>query len=261
MMCGGGIHEISMVEVIESFAALMFTPISGSVWWFITAYCLLMVLSPFVNSFLQKLNQKGFLVTLLFIYLFWYTLGNIHSNVYDLEIAIFYYVLGAYFRKYPLRNRQITLFIISVFMIIACGYLHMFESRLMAIDEISSMALVERKLISMALIILRPIIVLCIFSIFQNAHIAVNKYINFLGQHTLGVYLFHFAPFTRVLIFVRIVDNTIMESNWFYVYLLIIPFIIFSVGIALDVVKDIIYEKLNPYLDKELRILSSRLTV
>lgn len=56
----GGMAPLYVVKNIGKFAMkAVFTPITGNVWWFVTSYIIIMLLSPFINRYLNKLNKKG----------------------------------------------------------------------------------------------------------------------------------------------------------------------------------------------------------
>ena len=87
---------------VETF--LYALPISTRLWWFLTDYFIILLLSPFINEGINKIDKKiyGFLLlSLIFInsiglYITRYSLG---SNLLSLLIL---YLLGRYMNKYNL---------------------------------------------------------------------------------------------------------------------------------------------------------------
>lgn len=78
-------------------------PITSGSWWFIQTYIILFLFIPVINGFLEKLNLKSFIAVLCLIWVFWLlpkTIGFWYSN---LQMAIFFYILGAGLKKSNLK--------------------------------------------------------------------------------------------------------------------------------------------------------------
>lgn len=78
-------------------------PISSNRWWFFTAYFYLLLLSPFLNSGVEKLEKSTYqkLLVLYFISFFGLIQWGLGSRFVDLHLFIFIYLLGRYIKKYP----------------------------------------------------------------------------------------------------------------------------------------------------------------
>lgn len=95
--------------------------------WFITAYLLLLIVSPIVSKMISKLNQTGYrcIVLLLFLLIsvfptfsFQYRLQTkIEPGV--IALFVFLYILGGYIRKYDIKIKSYLAFIIYVIVSIA----------------------------------------------------------------------------------------------------------------------------------------------
>jgi len=87
-------------DMLLNTAQLILVPVTGSVWWFVTAYIVMMLIAPFYNRYLERLNRRGMLLWIGFVLLFGYALGNLGSNFHDLEKAVLFYTMGVYYRDY-----------------------------------------------------------------------------------------------------------------------------------------------------------------
>lgn len=89
----------------RGFLYTVFLPFSHSKWWFITCYVVLFLLSPILNSAIQKLDHRKFVLsvvvlTVLNVYLgFYWHVYNI--NGYTVAQFVYIYFIGAFLRKYP----------------------------------------------------------------------------------------------------------------------------------------------------------------
>ena len=93
-------HNFSqMNNITKTIVQYLFAPASSGIWWFITAYIILVLISPFVNKCVSHLNQKGFIMLIAIVWFFLYGLG-ILGDFYSLYKAVFFYILGGYSRKY-----------------------------------------------------------------------------------------------------------------------------------------------------------------
>lgn len=68
-------------------------PISACDWWFMAQYLYLMLLSPFLNAGIEKLNKRQATILVGILYLSWFRCTSV--------LLLFIYILGRYFRKYP----------------------------------------------------------------------------------------------------------------------------------------------------------------
>lgn len=231
---GGGTIHISVSNAIEDCASLILTPVSGGVWWYITAYALLMIMAPSLNGVFNRLNKEQFVVIVALMYIFLYLFGEISSYLHDVEIAIFYYTVGVYCRRYAKPTHRILYLMIIIIGICVCGLLQMMVSNKMLCN--GSIDILQRRLASMLLVSIRPTICVSLFMLLNNIQIRANQTINFLAKHTLGVYLFHMAPFIRYVIFNQLVDEMMVYNSKLYLlWLLMIPMIIFCIGVVVDI--------------------------
>lgn len=97
-------------------------PIMSNQYWFFTYYFVLMLLSPFINKFINSLEQKDFkifLFVLLFIFMVIPTLNIFgdtldSNNGYSITWFIVLYCVGAYIRRFPLPKKPYGIFYIAI---------------------------------------------------------------------------------------------------------------------------------------------------
>ena len=97
-------------------------PFSACDWWFMAQYLFLMLLSPFINAGMEKLDRKQATILVVVLYLSWFRCTSV--------LLLFIYILGRYFRKYPcifLEKNAGKIFITSVAVFFALNYYLMNE--------------------------------------------------------------------------------------------------------------------------------------
>ena len=97
-------------------------PISACDWWFMAQYLFLMLLSPFLNAGMEKLNKRQATILVGVLYLSWFRCTSV--------LLLFIYILGRYLRKYPctfIENNAGKIFVTSVAVFFALNYYLMNE--------------------------------------------------------------------------------------------------------------------------------------
>jgi len=97
-------------------------PISACDWWFMAQYLFLMLLSPFLNAGMEKLDKRQATILVGVLYLSWFRCTSV--------LLLFVYILGRYFRKYPcvqIERNAGKIFITSVVVFFALNYYLMNE--------------------------------------------------------------------------------------------------------------------------------------
>lgn len=179
-------------------------PISSGVYWYITSYVLLYLISPLLNNAIISMdkNELRRVIIYLFIafsifptFLFWSR--SFLSMGRDLNWFIFLYLVGGYIRKYNIscKNKKLLfIFIISIFLMIISLVL------IGAITHLIFGRVKEQDL----MLCFNSIFSLCasisVFLIFLNIRInnmIFSRIVNSISKLVIGVYLFHENPFFR----------------------------------------------------------------
>ena len=173
-------------------------PVSSARWWFVTAYCLLIITVPYINLFLEKLNKSGFKFLIFITWFFWYSADSFLGVDIGLIPAFFFYILGAYFRLYSSQNKNILLNLflaLSLWGLISIYYFHFG----FAVEENSKKQEIVKLLFSFFKnSFLIPICAWNFFSFFSSIKLKYNKFINTIAATTFGVYLIHVSSVKTV---------------------------------------------------------------
>lgn len=87
-------------DMLYSIFNSILIPISSGVYWFVTVYVLLQILSPSLNKFINVLNEKGQILVLSFLLVFEYIIPEFGGGEYFLiQRGVFFYFIGAIIRK------------------------------------------------------------------------------------------------------------------------------------------------------------------
>nr|WP_298006681.1 acyltransferase [uncultured Flavobacterium sp.] len=238
-LTGAYVYE-SRSDLILLFLRTITVPLTGSLWWFVTAYVALILFSKTINSFMTSLNKKGYIFILLLIGIFGLILGELGSTLHDLEKAIFYYLLGGYFKLYstPLKKKNVFSSIAIITLLLLNGVLY--YNVYIFFDIV-----ILRKLFSMMCILVEPILVAMIFYLFVNLKIGTNAFINKIASFTFGIYLFHEAPYTRELIWNQLVraDKYCGGGVQFLTYSIAVVSVVFTVGMIIDFLRQKLVDK------------------
>ena len=188
------LQVIALILKIGSLGRMVrsFLPIASGSWWYVSSYILLMLCSPAINEYFNKLNRKQKKVTIAFVWLFLYTIPYLFSvQYYSLERGALFYLLGAYIRTEididkvrTLKPQLLTTFILIWITYVPVGYVYYSggnNSRLFSA-------------IGDSVVFNGVIIVGCavsLFLIFVSANPYSNKPINIIAKSTFGIYLLH----------------------------------------------------------------------
>ena len=97
-------------------------PIMSNQYWFFTCYFVLMVIAPFLNRFINTMDQKAFKKCLLIILILFVIVPSINifgdsfdtSKGYSAVWFIVLYLVAAYLRRYPLPKKPYGVFYVAI---------------------------------------------------------------------------------------------------------------------------------------------------
>lgn len=235
-----------LIEAIYAFFPILF-----SHYWFVTAYIILMILSPFLNKFifsLDKYNYQKFLGCLIVIFVV--LLGgipNILKNMSQgrlLGVFIMYFIAG-YIRRFCCielgdsgKHLKIAFFFYFLLFTICYGFTYLGII-------LNSKTILDNRYFYRALN--SPIVVvICIelFMFFLKLNIKYNKGINRIAGCTFGVYLLHSN---------RLVDTYLanlfpiyQESNTYlvFIYSVVSVVMIYAVCSIIDYIRKKLIERI-----------------
>ena len=229
-------------DFILLFLQTICVPVTGSLWWFVTAYIVLILFSKNINCFVSFLNENGYLVVIVLVGVFGLLFGELGSSFHDLEKAIFFYLIGGFFRLYIEKKRKLNLALsgVLVFLLVVINGGLYYNVCIHANDTIL------RKLFSMLCIVIEPFLVSTLFYLFLNFKIRTNTLINRMASFTFGIYLFHEAPYTRRLLWNRVFCADKYYSaggGLFLIYSIIVVISVFVLGMTIDYIRQKFVEK------------------
>jgi hypothetical protein len=222
------IPDLLMKDAINAIIKGLFIPASGGIWWFVTTYIFLNLLTPVINRFINSLNKRSMSIFLVFFWGVWYTVASMDADYAKLQSAIFFYLVGGYIKMYhqgASRKKCIISLIISFISIACYGCFSFVASNSLngMNDGIVKLAMDKAVgLIDTALFV--PIVSVSLFVAFKNMNIKANKKINCLGASTFGVYLLSDSPITRSLFWNKLfrIDSIYLSAKWYW-------FVIYSI--------------------------------
>lgn len=224
---------ISQEAIFKNMLSYVLLPQMSGVWWFVTAYIMLILFLPILYNVEIKLNKKGWICFIGCSWFFFYALsGYLYTKQYDLQIAITYFLIGAYIKKYCKNERSNKLYNILFLVIAWTGYSY----------GIYLTSGGTNTLIPLSIIRLWPVIKyifitlgsISLFLMFKQLKICSGM-INYISATTFGVYLLHDNIFARQWIWNGILNIPEMyKENYFAIKVLLWTGIVFGVCAVLD---------------------------
>ena len=229
-------------------------------YWFLSNYIVLYFLSPYINKFInnstQKEHKRLLLIMLILFSMIPYLTGNKESglifsnNGYTLYNFTFLYIIGAYFRLYPLKNSyhfkkmstkkyRIVLILICFCSMLTNYFLYKTSFDLSKIsnsfNEVFENFIIESTNYENPFIILQAV---SFFLFFETLNIKNSKIINRIASTTLGIYMIHDNTLIRGNIYRWLkINNGPIYSTSFIFYILLSAIIIFAVCMIIDFIR------------------------
>lgn len=185
----------------------MCLPITFSVYWFMTAYCILYLVSPYINKLFNNLKKKeveklliimgilscGIVITLL----------HVNRGINNLFVFVFLYILGAYISTYYKEKKFKYSLVVAII-----SYLLIFATQL--IFEVKFTNYMDHfiSLYSLPTIMCSVMLVLH----FKDINIQSTA-INIIASATFGVYLIHENTYVRPFLWEKILKNSLFYNK------------------------------------------------
>lgn len=200
---GFGYHY-SLSELLVVFLPTLFYE-----YWFLTAYLIILLLSPFINAMLSVLSQKQHLQLIFTTFIMWIVIRTLTTSEVlgtTVPFAFTIYTIGAYFRKYPQNwfskpSHRIFLTVSSfALLFLASLALSILSLKFPVLAGKYAFLYDKNSLFS----------VTCgigLFSIFLYRKPFYSKWINVISGCTFGVYLIHENPIFQIFIWKQFLNN------------------------------------------------------
>ena len=232
--------ELNNKDVIKYIINSVFIPFISGDYWFISAYVILVLVSPIVNEYIIKLNKKSLLFLLFLFWLLGYVVSGITNVKYfELQKAIFFYLAGAYLRlfgKNKMKSRKgyafisVAMWIIIVLLYLLKEYIGVNNAKIYNVSSVIINMIINYTIV--------PLIAICIFVYFESLELKYNKTLNYIAGTTLGIYLIHESLIGRNFIWYNLLKVDVMfEKTLFPFYALIDIVIVFVVCSIIDMVR------------------------
>ena len=231
---------------------LCLNPVTGNNWWFATAYLILIILAPVLNQLIEDISSKKMIYLIMLIWFIWYVLGYVlQINLYGIERAIWFYLIGAYICLHHSENsKKRTLLYLLTF--VGSFLLYAFVTYLIAsaIGENMTNGILAKKMIQDLLKCVRstvfaPACAVSLFMLFKQWELKENASINKIAGTMFGVYLWHECPLNRELLWEGVlkVDSFQYSSVLMPVYCIGTVALIFLIGMGLDLLRQRVFER------------------
>lgn len=165
---------------------LYFFPISSSLWWFLSCYIMILVLSPIINQGVTSINRPSFSIVLLILIIYHSITRFISVHSFNAGMDFLWmltvYLIGRYLGIYRIqlaRMQSLGLWCFSVAVVYCIGLYEIYSGH----NWVSWFILGYNDI----LILTSAIAILCFTLTFKAR---VIPFINLLGRHCLAIYLF-----------------------------------------------------------------------
>lgn len=229
---------------IKSLITFLF-PIIFNKYWFITAYVVMFLLSPYINRGLMTLSKKEYQNLILLLLVIWCFIPTFSNQLYSgfnwtQQIwMIVTYIFGAYIRLYPPKLKSITILVcLSIVLLLGSVIVISIIARF-----IYSKATPYITYFCWSNSILAVFCTFMLFIFFVNLKISHNNMINRLGTSALSVYLFHENQLLSPILWQKLIGKLDTTKNYI-ITLIITIIIIYFIGFLLHNVFEFLYVKL-----------------
>ncbi|MBQ8044625.1 MAG: acyltransferase [Clostridia bacterium] len=248
LMAALGYYDFSIVTILSCFV-----PTLTGRYWFFTIYVGLYLLSPFLNVAINAMSKSQMfklIVMLLALFSLWTTLpffsGMNVNGGWSIAWFIVLYFVAAYLRlhyipNYKIKNKLLALILLSFILPASKVIIDIFEKNGFPLfNGYSTMFYKYDSIFVVALTI-------CVFVIFINIRINPKGFGNLIlkiSPCTFGVYLIHHHAKVYPVMW-SLIDGARYLDDWFFpVYMTIVVLAIFSVCIAVDKARELLFRGL-----------------
>lgn len=232
-------EKYTTVEIIKSFF-----PIITGEYWFVTTYVALLVLSPFLNIWINNLEKKKFekLLFSLFVLLsLWSNLVPIMEQLdntggKNIIWFMFLYLIGGYFKRYPFSIKPYSclgLYFITVGILL---FSKLLLTKLLILFFNSTKGATQLFNYNSFIVLFASVF---LFVCFQNINFkSKSKNLSLISKATFSVYLIHDNPAIRNILYTNILFVQKFLNNIFFPIIFIsFVILIFVACICIDIIR------------------------
>ena len=239
---------ISIRELVKCFIGFAYDS-----YWFVTAYLVMMLLSPLLNLFVRMLSDsqlRKVVFLLFFVFLLWECLLWA-SPVNTIELFLFIYLLAAYMKrkkKDRWNNNRMKIFLTMII-----GTL-LFSCLVAALPESLRTSKIVKYIYITLLAKFSPVMLFIAITLFYMVSDwkIKSKYINAIGARTFSVYLIHENSFVypKLLWGGACIAMDYFDKMWYPIWAVAVIGGIFVTCIVIDAVMQYLYKWISAMLCK-----------
>jgi hypothetical protein len=252
ILFGFGYHQSGGVTMYNIFKSV-FGAVSSGVYWFVSVYVMIMIVSPIINKFLLQYDTKGQILVLIILFVFEYVAPEFGAaDYFTIQRGMMFYSLGAIIRVNKEKIR-----VDKRLLLVGCGFgwilymvLNLCSANIVIVSErTGALKLMGRVITAVDTDIFVPLVAISLFLIVMQTDIGVDDKINFIAKTTFGIYLIHDSVMLRTFIWDDVLKVAACQykSNWFFLLMLVSIAGVFIVCALIDSLR-IIY--IEPYMLK-----------
>lgn len=207
-------------------------------YWFIWSYFLLIIISPFLNKYINRCNNKWLIISTFTIWLF-----SLYTDIFRLPLFIVLYMFGnllrrLYDEKSKLMSHKRISYLLAYF---ACALIITLSTYFLIVEK----GYIHPQLIDsvFAWNYINPIIILeaiCLFVFVKSFNFQNNK-INFVAKSVLAIYLIHQHPdFRDYYYFLTDIFYT-LPHILHYLMLILLFTLVLGITVTIDQIRMISY--------------------
>ena len=243
----------SVGHILDIPKATLLFPIASNAYWFMSAYVLIYLLSPYYNKLIKSLSKKSFQKFIFVNLLIWAVIPSILGlhfgdsesfSLYNRFIWLtFIYFVGGYIRKYNIKffNSKKNCIILScstlLLMMLSIVFLYIVKVNL-KLDNLEIAYLWTPNNIFMF------ILSISVFMLFKNINIGNNFIVNKISSATLGIYLLHDGALAIYIWYNIFKSNVFIYSKIWFIYAIGSTLAIFLIGMLIDWIRQFIEKKI-----------------
>lgn len=231
---------------------MLFLPISLTTrYWFITAYLLLYIFSPYLNIIINNISHKKYKILLLTSIVIYSIIPTIIGLLYNgSEVGFFFnrfiwvvilYFVGAFINKYGFKFLDTTkkniICVLTTFIIMILSIKFFYDNnallKLIGTFEIAYFWTPNN--------ILMLLLSVGIFNLFLKVKFK-SSIINIISSTTLGIYLIHDGPLDRFIWECIFKSKYYLSSNFFLIHIIFSSLLILFICVVIDLIRQTIEE-------------------
>lgn len=256
-----GVFDFSTGDVIKEFV-----PFGIYSYWFVRHYIVLYLLSPFINILIDNLDKKKHLKLLIICFITFSLLPYLTNGLfvensgYNFFNFVFIYLIGAYFKKYPINIKNKFKFRLSMIGIFLIAFILNVCSYFIFTDyEINNgvINLLRNNISNYCTCYSNPLIIIqtiAYFLFFYSLDIK-NKFINFVSSLTFGIYLISDNNWSRSIIYNYMnLNNSLVYSRRYVLYLLLLAICIFVFCAIIEFIRQELFKNIKFLYNKIINI-------